>query len=396
MIYSEIEWIGSVPEDWNMNRLGQLFDLRNVKVSDKIYSPLSVSKGGVVPQLESVAKSDASEDRKLVLAGDFVINSRSDRKQSCGVSNLDGSVSLINIVMFPKNNKILYTNYLNFLLKNYGFAEEFYKWGHGIVADLWTTRWQEMKNIILPMPPYESQIRIYNHLSFKIEIINLLIELERKQIDKINGYKNSLITEAINHELIIEDNIVDWDNIKIKYAYKTRNEKYESGVFQYIAIENVESYSGKYVETETNSNYSLSGTILAEKNDVIFGKLRPYLAKSLIVNKKCCVSSEFAVFYSNINSTRFLKYVFLSNRFIDIINSSTYGTKMPRANIDFIKDLEIKLPSLQVQNIVADFLDEKCQVLDRVINIKNKKIDSLIEYKKSLIYEFVTGKKEVI
>ena len=84
---SGIEWIGEMPDTWRLNKIGQLFNLRNKKVSDKLYAPLSVSRSGVVTQMESVAKSDASDDRKLVLAGDFAINSRSDRKQSCGVSS---------------------------------------------------------------------------------------------------------------------------------------------------------------------------------------------------------------------------------------------------------------------------------------------------------------------
>ena len=96
---SGIEWIGEIPDDWELIKIGSIFACRNEKVSDSNYAPLSVSRGGVVPQMKNVAKSDAGDNRKLVLKEDFVINSRSDRKQSCGISSLDGSVSLINTVL---------------------------------------------------------------------------------------------------------------------------------------------------------------------------------------------------------------------------------------------------------------------------------------------------------
>src|SRR5574344_1698027 len=97
---SGAKWIGQIPVNWDISIVGKEFKLRNAKVSDMVYQPLSVTmlSEGVTLQLEGVAKSDAHDCRKLVLKNDFVINSRSDRKMSCGVSKYDGSVSLINLV----------------------------------------------------------------------------------------------------------------------------------------------------------------------------------------------------------------------------------------------------------------------------------------------------------
>lgn len=95
---SGVEWIGEIPEEWEVANIGQYFKQRNEKVSDLEYPPLSVTKQGIVPQLDSAAKSSNHNDRKLVKKGDFVINSRSDRKMSAGVAQEDGSVSLINLV----------------------------------------------------------------------------------------------------------------------------------------------------------------------------------------------------------------------------------------------------------------------------------------------------------
>ncbi len=101
---SRVEWIGDIPEHWEIEQLGNLYKARSEKVSDYDYPPLSVTKMGIVPQLETAAKSDNHSDRKKVCIGDFVINSRSDRKMSSGTSIFEGSVSLINTVLYSKNN----------------------------------------------------------------------------------------------------------------------------------------------------------------------------------------------------------------------------------------------------------------------------------------------------
>lgn len=86
----------------------------------------------------------------------------------------------------------------------------------------------------------------------------------------------------------------------------------------------------------------------------------------------------------------------ISYGFLDSVNASTYGTKMPRANVDFIKNCYIVLPPFWLQQQIADYLDKKCADIDSLISIKQQKIEKLQEYKKSLIYEYVTGKKEVV
>ena len=96
---SGIEWIGEIPEDWKISQIGQMYVERREKVSDKDFIPLSVTMNGILLQLSSAAKTEAHDDRKLVKQGDFVINSRSDRRGSCGISKYNGSVSLINIVL---------------------------------------------------------------------------------------------------------------------------------------------------------------------------------------------------------------------------------------------------------------------------------------------------------
>ena len=118
---SGVKWLGEIPSHWEVKRLGSFFYERKEKVSDQVFAPLSVTKQGIFPQLDNVAKTNDGDNRKLVKEGDFVINSRSDRKGSSGVSELDGSVSLINIVLQPR--KTIFGPFCNYLLKSYGFIE---------------------------------------------------------------------------------------------------------------------------------------------------------------------------------------------------------------------------------------------------------------------------------
>lgn len=192
---SGIDWLGEIPMLWETKRIAAFYQLRNEKVSDKDFPPLSVTKQGVLPQLETVAKTDDGDNRKLVRKGDFAINSRSDRRGSCGISDYDGSVSLINIVLKPRdkaNNK-----YYNWLFHTEQFADEFYKWGNGIVDDLWTTRWQNMKKIIIPVPPIENQQKIADYLDKKCKEIEEIITEKQSQIETLESYKKSLIYEYV-------------------------------------------------------------------------------------------------------------------------------------------------------------------------------------------------------
>ena len=150
-----LAWLPEIPKHWKSAKLRELFTERIQKASDKEFAPLSVSKGGIVPQIATVAKTDNGDNRKRVKVGDFVINSRSDRKGSSGISAYDGSVSLINIVLNPRAKEN--GRFLHYLLKSIPFTEEYYRNGRGIVADLWTTRYSEMKTISVPVPPADEQ-----------------------------------------------------------------------------------------------------------------------------------------------------------------------------------------------------------------------------------------------
>lgn len=191
---TNIKWIKQIPQHWEMKKIRSLFSERKEKVSDKEWEALSVSKQGITPQLESAVKTDNGDNRKKVCCGDFVVNSRSDRKGSCGFSDYDGSVSLISIVLKPRN---IIGKYYHYLLRSNDYIEEFYRNGRGIVADLWTTRYSEMKNIELPFPPLSEQEEMVAYLDEKTAKIDLLIDKELQQIDHIKDLKQTLIADVV-------------------------------------------------------------------------------------------------------------------------------------------------------------------------------------------------------
>lgn len=199
---SGIEWIGEIPEDWEIGKISALYDERKQKVNDRDYPPLSVTMQGILPQLSNAAKTDAHDDRKLLCKGDFAINSRSDRRGSCGISEYNGSVSLINIVLKPRNN--INPNYYNWLFHTSIFSSEFYKWGHGIVDDLWTTNWQDMKHIVIPIPIMEEQQEIANYLDEKCTAIDTLIEKKQQLLTEMENYKKAVIYEYVTGKKEVE------------------------------------------------------------------------------------------------------------------------------------------------------------------------------------------------
>ncbi len=202
---SGAEWMGEVPAHWEVRRFSVEFSERRTKVSDKEYSPLSVTKSGILPQLEKVAKTDNGDNRKLVKIGDFVINSRSDRKGSSGLSSYEGSVSLINHVLIPSSN--WNRTYIHHLLRSIPFQEEFYKKGHGIVADLWTTRYTDIASSYIPFPPQEEQQIIAHHLDKKCAEIDTLISRQEQIIEKLKELKTSTIAHVVTGKVDVRDTL---------------------------------------------------------------------------------------------------------------------------------------------------------------------------------------------
>lgn len=421
MKYSGVEWIGDIPEDWETSTINTLYSVRNEKVSDSDYPPLSVTMKGIVPQLETAAKTDAHDSRKLVKKGDFAINSRSDRRGSCGISDYDGSVSLINTVLKPREE--MNPIYYNWLFHSSRFSDEFYRWGHGIVDDLWTTRWQEMRSITIPSPTLSEQQSIADILDHKCTQIDALIANEEQQIAKLKAYKQSVITETVTKgldpDVPMKDSGVEWigeipehwEEIKMKYLMYIRarlgwkglkaDEYVEEG-YTFIGTPNIDE-NGKIdwenVYYITKERYDESPEIKLSQGDVLLTKDGAGIGKCAFVDvlpKEATPNGSLAVITCNDSLYgKYLFYYLKSYYFQKYIDRLKAGMGVPHLFQSDMKDIVIPVPSQNEQQKIANYLDKKCEQIDRLIAIKQQKIEKIQQYKKSVIYEYVTGKREV-
>lgn len=416
---SEASWLGMIPTEWELKKINSLYSLRNTKVSDRDYSPLSVTMKGIVPQLENAAKTNAHDDRKLVKKGDFAINSRSDRRGSCGISDMDGSVSLINTVLKP--NQEMNPKYYNWLFHTVQFADEFYANGHGIVNDLWTTTWQDMKKILTPSPPIEEQQRIANFLDEKCSEIDSLAKNIEKQIGTLEVYKKSIITEAVTKGLdpnvVMKDSGIEgvneipshWQVKRAKYICEslfkgngiTKDDIKDDGDICCIRYGEIYSkYNGAVTAPTTSTNISLvTSPKHIKKGDLLFagtGELIEEIGKNIVYmgNSPCLAGGDIIIMRHSQNPI-FLNYTM--NSVLTQIQKSKGKAKLKVVHISAtdIGNLFVAMPPLEEQQQIADYLDSKCSEIDAIIQTKKEQLDVLAEYKKSLIYEYVTGKKEV-
>lgn len=414
-------WLGFVPSDWSISKISTVYELRTTKVSDKDYSPLSVTMKGIVPQLETAAKTNAHDDRKLVKKGDFVINSRSDRRGSCGISEYDGSVSLINTVMKPRNT--MNPHYYNWVFHTIQFADEFYKWGHGIVDDLWTTNWQDMKHIDIPVPSINEQEKIAVFLDTKCSEIDALYSNIEQQIATLEEYKKSVITEAVtkglNPDVEMKDSGVEWIGDIPKEWMKSRI-KYIASIFGRIGFRGyttedlVDEGEGAITLSPSNiinmkitydkcsyiswDKYYESPEIAISNNDIIFVKTGSSYGKSAIVEDlplEATINPQLIVFKQIKYDKSFFMYILQTEYIKYQVEQIVSGSTIPTMAQEKIKNFIIVLPPLLEQQKIVLFLDDKCSEIDALIKEKKEQLTTLEEYKKSLIYEYVTGKKEV-
>ena len=179
-----------------------------------------------------------------------------------------------------------------------------------------------------------------------------------------------------------------WKTMRFKFIAQLINDKSIHDGKKYIGMENIESWTGKYLDMGEFVPESLCNNFC--KGDILFGKLRPYLAKAYIAEENGTCSSEILVFRTSSILRRYLFYLLLSFGFIEHINSSTYGAKMPRANWDFIGKCYIPIPPQDEQNVIVEFLDNKLHKLDHLINERTDQFSMLTRYKRELIAKCVT------
>lgn len=306
--------------------------------------------------------------------------------------------------------------YYEWLFHTTQFGDENYRWGHGIVDDLWTTGWQEMKKITIPMPPIDEQERIANFLTSKCTEIDALIADVQAQIDVLEQYKRSAITETVtkglNPDAEMKDSGIEWVGMipstwemrKGKYMFVQRSLRGNSielqllsptqkfGVIPQSLYEELTGMSA--VKLSEKADLSLLKTI--HKGDFCIS-LRSFQGGFEYSEYEGVVSPAYQVFYPTVEiADGYYRYLFKESGFIEKMNSYTM-TLRDGKNIAFADfgNTYIPYPPVEEQAAIAAYLDERCAQIDAIIADKRRQLEVIDEYKKSLIFEYVTGKKAV-
>ena len=410
---SGVEWLGEVPSHWELGRISTYFTERRTKVSDKDYPALSVTKLGVFPQWENVAKTNDGDNRKLAKKGDFVINSRSDRKGSSGIAKQDGSVSLINIVLQPKKINSVYSEYL---FKSYSFIEEFYRVGHGIVADLWTTRFEDIKNSLIIFPPLSEQQKIAQFLDDKIAKIDQAVDLAEKQIALLKEHKQILIqnavTRGLNPDVPLKDSGVEWigkvpehwEVKQIKYLTKIYRGKFGhrprndpalyDGIYPFVQTGDV-ARANKYITnyTQTLNDKGIKVSQLFPQGALLMA-IAANIGDVAILDFEAYAPDSIVGFTPNKEiSLKFLYYCFIT--LAEELKRSAIQNTQANLNIERIGSIKSVYPNIEEQCQITNYLDIQIGKIDQTIELKTAHIEKLKEYKSVLINDVVTGKVRV-
>lgn len=407
----EAVWYNSIPVNWVSTKMRKVFSERREKVSDKDYPPLSVGKMGVVPQLDTAVKTDNGDNRKLIRKGDFAINSRSDRKGSGGMSNYDGSASLIITVLKPHHE--LNVNFYHYLLRNHYFSEEFYRNGKGLVSDLWTTKWEEMRNIYIPVPPREEQDQIVRYLDWQISKINHMIHGFQKQIKLLEEHKvtliNNAVTKGIDPTVPVQNipgcwmgNIpAHWKMIPSKRVFvegkeRRRDEDVSATASQKYGIISQEEYMRREGRRIVVANQGMDNWKHVDPGNFVIS-LRSFQGGIELCEITGCVTWHYVVLLpQEMVCTQYFKWLLKSKSYIKALQGTSEfirdGQDLRYSN--FVK-VDLPLIPLEEQKAIADYINVEVAKIDNVLPSFQKEIDLLREYRTRLISDVVTGQIDV-
>ena len=360
--------------------------------------------------MANAAKSDSGDNRKLVCSGDFVINSRSDRKGSCGVSELAGSVSLINIVLTPRNSWD--NKYVHYLMRSQSFSEEYYHYGRGIVADLWTTRYSEMKNILLPVPPHDEQEQIVRFLDWKVSGINKLINIKKKEIKKVTELKKTVVNEAVtrglNPNVPMKDSGVEWlgdipshwKTYRCKYLFSERDERSIEGKEQHLSM------SQKYglvpdtiLDERRMLSESYAGGKICYENDLVLNRLKAHLGVFSLAPQMGVISPDYTVLIPRIERIipAYAEAVLKSQKCRRELRVRVKGVTEGfwRLYTDSFNTIVLPVPPVEEQKSIMDEIKLFEEKTANYISVILKEVEVLHELRNKLISDVVTGQIDV-
>lgn len=431
MKYSGIAWIGEIPDHWNVERLQ--WYLTEIKESnDPIQTEQILSltnKRGVIPYEEKGAQGNNAKenvtDYKLAYPRTLVLNSMNVLIGSVGICDYFGCVSPVYYVFKPNEKANL--EFINFIFQTEQFQKELRRYANGILEIRLRLSSAEILKRIVCFPSAETQARIVAHLNKKLAQIDALIANQEKQIEKLKQYKQALITEVVTKGLDptvpMKDSGVEWigkipgtwETKPLKHLFSfgkglpiTKADLVENGVKvvsygQIHAKYNLSAHlDEKLFRFVPNSICEANPFSLVNKGDFIFADTSEDVEGSgdfVYIDQidRIYAGYHTITLFSKTNyNNQFLAYLFMSEMWKKQIWSKVCGVKVFSLSRSILSRTSVLLPPIEEQARICSFLDEKNRLFEREIAIKQSKIEKLNQYKKSLVYEYVTGKKEVV
>lgn len=423
---SGIEWLGMIPKEWSGCKIKHIATL---KIGNSISALDKENKYSKVIDnfYPYIATKDINVDIKTIEHGNNLFIPRNTNfevaKRGTSLICIEGGSAGRKIGYLKEDscfgnklcnveaNKKVINRLLYYILQTDHFGVEFFNKTTGIIPGVSI---EEFKTINTVLPNGEDQQKIANFLDIKTSEFDSIISKKEKLIKKLEEAKKSLISEVVTGKVkIVDGELVDrkpeemkdsgvewlgmipkdWEVKRLKYLVNLKSKKtVPKNDEKYIGLENIESKTGKYLESNEEEFIAEGTSNIFNKNDVLFGKLRPYLSKCIVADFDGVCSSEILVFEPREIIPQLLKYYILNDDFIDLVNSSTYGAKMPRASWDFIGNTYMPYFSLLHQKTIIQYLDNASNKMDSIITKTKKQIKKLKEAKQSLISEAVTGK----
>lgn len=420
---SGVEWIGAIPFDWDINRLQFCID----EISERNYVGkethiLSLMKDkGVIPYEEkgrvgNISKTDLTQ-YKLAYPNTLITNSMNIIIGSSGISQYKGCVSPAYYVFKAKpNNDIRYFNYI-FAVR--AFQNECRRFANGILEIRLRISSTNLLKIKVPIPPFEEQQRIADFLDTKCGILDRTIDAVNRQIEDLEKYKKALITKTVTKgickkgepERAMKDSGVEWigevpdewDVSKVKYNFSTfkkipgkESEKYERLSLTMNGVKHREKWTAEGLQPKDFMSYQL-----LRKGDLVFRLIdlqNPSKSRRVALSHDTgLISPAYTILHADNNKMlpEYAEMFFLMMSYLDVFNAlGSCGVRSSINNAELMK-IPILVPPLAEQQQIADYLDEKCKNIDNRVQKRRQQLAWLKEYKKSLIFDYVTGKKRV-
>ena len=418
---SGIEWIGEIPEGWELIKAKYLFSQRNEKGNSTLVLLSPTQKYGVIPQsqLEGVVQVKENTDLrafKTIHIGDFVISLRSFQG-GFEFSNYEGVCSPAYQVFHA--TKDLSNDFFRYLFKSDGFISKINSLTVGIREGKNIQYW-DFSNMLLALPPKEVQIRSAQYLSAKCTEIDTMLSKTRASIEEYKKLKQAVITQAVTKGVRGEREMKDsgvawigkvpkeWDVRKLKavsarinVGVVIRPSEYfdDNGTVPFLRGINVKEYT---ISSENMVYISQTSNRALYKSQVHTGDI--LIVRDGNIGASCVVPSCYnganvvsmvIVTPNNNCDSRFLCYSLNSEVGKTQFTLTKIGSALTHTSVSAVSDILSPVPSREEQYEIADYLDAKCAEIDGLIAKKAQLVKELETYKKSLIYEVVTGKREV-